>query len=59
MGTHLKTVSTPPRYLRYSAHSTAAEALWSALPVVTLPGETMASRMAASVPIAHAYALHR
>ena len=35
--------------LPYNAHTTAADALWTGLPVVTLPGRTMASRVAASL----------
>ncbi|CAK0774966.1 protein O-GlcNAc transferase [uncultured Gammaproteobacteria bacterium] len=33
----------------YNAHTTASDALWAGLPVVTRPGETMASRVAASL----------
>lgn len=33
----------------YNAHTTAADALWAGLPVLTLPGESLASRVAASV----------
>jgi protein O-GlcNAc transferase len=33
----------------YNAHSSSADALWSGIPLVTLPGERMAARMAASV----------
>lgn len=33
----------------YNAHSSAADALWVGLPVLTLPGETFASRVAASL----------
>ncbi len=33
----------------YNAHTTAADALWAGLPVLTLPGESFASRVAASV----------
>jgi len=32
----------------YNAHTTAADALWAGLPVLTLPGEGFASRVAAS-----------
>jgi predicted O-linked N-acetylglucosamine transferase (SPINDLY family) len=35
--------------LPYNAHTTAADALWTGLPVVSLPGRTMASRVAASL----------
>ncbi len=35
--------------LLYNAHSTASDALWAGLPVLTCPGETFASRVAASV----------
>ncbi|GAB2885564.1 hypothetical protein GCM10027046_12490 [Uliginosibacterium flavum] len=33
----------------YNAHTTASDALWTGLPVLTLPGETFASRVAASL----------
>lgn len=33
----------------YNAHTTAADALWAGVPVVTLPGESFASRVAASI----------
>ena len=33
----------------YNAHTTASDALWCGLPVVTRPGETFASRVAASL----------
>jgi protein O-GlcNAc transferase len=33
----------------WSAHTTAADALWSGVPVVTCPGEHLASRLAASL----------
>lgn len=33
----------------YNAHTTASDALWAACPVLTLPGETFASRVAASL----------
>jgi predicted O-linked N-acetylglucosamine transferase (SPINDLY family) len=32
-----------------SAHTTASDSLWAGLPVLTLPGETFASRVAASL----------
>lgn len=35
--------------LPFNGHSTVAEALWEALPVVTLPGTRMAGRVAASL----------
>jgi predicted O-linked N-acetylglucosamine transferase (SPINDLY family) len=35
--------------LPYNAHTTAADALWAGLPVLTLPGPSMASRVAASL----------
>lgn len=35
--------------LPYNAHTTASDALWAGLPVLTLPGETFASRVAASL----------
>ena len=31
----------------YNAHTTAADALWAGLPVLTCPGETFAARVAA------------
>lgn len=34
--------------LYFNAHTTAADALWAGVPVITLPGETFASRVAAS-----------
>lgn len=34
------------------AHTTAADALWAGLPVLTCPGRTMASRLAASIVLA-------
>jgi len=33
----------------YGAHTTAADALWAGLPVLTCPGETMAARMSAGI----------
>lgn len=33
----------------YNAHTTAADALWAGVPVLTLPGQSFASRVAASV----------
>lgn len=33
----------------YGAHTTAADALWAAVPVLTVPGDTFASRVCASV----------
>ncbi len=33
----------------YNAHTTAADALWAGLPVLTCPGETFAARVAASL----------
>ncbi len=33
----------------YNAHTTASDALWAGLPVLTCPGETFASRVAASL----------
>jgi predicted O-linked N-acetylglucosamine transferase (SPINDLY family) len=33
----------------YNAHTTASDALWVGLPVITCPGETFASRVAASL----------
>ncbi len=33
----------------YNAHTTASDALWSGLPVITCPGETFASRVAGSL----------
>jgi predicted O-linked N-acetylglucosamine transferase (SPINDLY family) len=33
----------------YNAHTTAADALWAGVPVLTLPGDSFASRVAASV----------
>lgn len=35
--------------LPYNAHTTASDALWAGLPVLTLAGETFASRVAASL----------
>lgn len=35
--------------LVYNAHTTAADALWVGLPLVTLPGETFAARVAAGL----------
>ena len=38
--------------LPYTAHTTASDALWAGLPVITCAGETFASRVAASMLIA-------
>ncbi len=35
--------------LPYNAHTTASDALWAGLPVLTFPGESFASRVAASL----------
>jgi predicted O-linked N-acetylglucosamine transferase (SPINDLY family) len=35
--------------LPYNAHTTASDALWAGVPLVTCPGETFASRVAASL----------
>ncbi len=35
--------------LHYNAHTTASDALWTGLPVLTCPGETFASRVGASL----------
>jgi len=35
--------------LYYNAHTTASDALWAGVPVITCPGETFASRVAASL----------
>jgi predicted O-linked N-acetylglucosamine transferase (SPINDLY family) len=35
--------------LPYNAHTTASDALWAGLPVLTCPGEALASRVAASL----------
>lgn len=35
--------------LPYNAHTTASDALWAGLPVLTCPGETFAARVAASL----------
>jgi len=35
--------------LFYNAHTTASDALWAGLPVVTMPGETFAARVGASL----------
>ncbi|WP_298289868.1 tetratricopeptide repeat protein [Thiomonas sp.] len=34
---------------RYNAHTTASDALWAGVPLLTVPGETFASRVAASL----------
>jgi protein O-GlcNAc transferase len=34
---------------RYNAHTTASDALWAGLPLVTLPGKSFAARVAASL----------
>jgi protein O-GlcNAc transferase len=35
--------------LPYNAHTTASDALWAGLPIVTCPGESFAGRVAASL----------
>src|SRR5262249_2947656 len=35
--------------LEYNAHTTASDALWAGVPVLTCPGRTFASRVAASL----------
>jgi len=34
---------------RYNAHTTATDALWAGVPILTVPGQTFASRVAASL----------
>jgi predicted O-linked N-acetylglucosamine transferase (SPINDLY family) len=49
---HLGTLTLADLYLDtlpYNAHSTACDALWAGVPVVTCAGSTFASRVAASV----------
>jgi predicted O-linked N-acetylglucosamine transferase (SPINDLY family) len=36
----------------YTAHTTASDALWAGLPVLTCPGDTFASRVSASILLA-------
>ena len=38
--------------LHYNAHVTAADAIWAGVPVLTMPGEAMASRLGASIAVA-------
>ena len=35
--------------LEYSSHTTGSDALWAGVPMLTLPGETMASRVGGSL----------
>jgi protein O-GlcNAc transferase len=42
----------------YNAHTTATDALWAGLPVLTYPGTTLASRVAASLVTAAGLAPH-
>lgn len=49
---HLKRAQAADLFLDttpYSAHTTASDALWAGVPVITVPGETFASRVAASL----------
>ncbi len=49
---HLKRVGLADLFLDtnpYNAHTTAMDALWAGVPIVTLPGSTMASRVAGSL----------
>ena len=39
----------------YNSHTTASDALWAGVPLVTLKGETFASRVAASLLTAHGF----
>jgi len=52
---YLKRLSLADLFLdtfNYNAHTTAADALWSGLPVLTCPGSSFASRVAASLLLA-------
>ncbi len=52
LATHLERMSLADLFLDtspYNAHTTASDALWVGLPVLTCPGQTFASRVGASV----------
>ena len=42
--------------LRYNTHTTGSDALWGAVPLITVPGAPMAARVAASLLTASAAA---